>query len=129
MRSESFSSREFIAPTLSLFTSTGTLICCALPALFVSIGAGAALAGLTSNYPELIWLSRYKAWVFASAGVMLVLAGWMQWRARYLPCPADPAQARACTRLRRFSLGIYIFATAVYLVGAFFAFIAVHLID
>ena len=28
---------------LSLFTSTGTLVCCALPALLVALGAGAAL--------------------------------------------------------------------------------------
>lgn len=125
---EGFSIREMFAPTLSLFTSAGTLVCCALPALFVSLGAGAALAGLTSSFPQLIWISEYKAWVFSVAAVMLVIAGWMQWRARYLPCPADPAQARACMRLRRISFGIYIFAVVVYLIGAFFAFVAVHLL-
>lgn len=125
---EGFSIREMLAPTLSLFTSAGTLVCCALPALFVSLGAGAALAGLTSSFPQLIWISEYKAWVFSVAAVMLVIAGWMQWRARYLPCPADPAQARACMRLRRISFGIYIFAVVVYLIGAFFAFVAVHLL-
>lgn len=123
-RVQGFSIREMFAPTLSLFTSAGTLVCCALPALFVSLGAGAALAGLTSSFPQLIWISQYKPWVFGIAGIMLVIAGWMQWNARYLPCPADPAQARACMRLRRISLGIYMFAVIVYLVGAFFAFAA-----
>lgn len=94
----------------------------------VSIGAGAALAGLTSNYPELIWLSRYKTWIFGFSAIMLALAGWLQWRARYLPCPADPVQAKACIRLRRFSLGIYCFAVLIYIIGAFFAFAAVHVL-
>lgn len=122
--SSSFSMREFIAPSLSLFTSAGTLICCALPALFVTIGAGAALAGLTSAFPALIWLSRYKLYIFIFAGVMLIMAGYMQWRARFLPCPSDPAAAKACMRMRRFSFWIYMIALITYLVGAFFAFLA-----
>ena len=36
------SSKNLIIPSLSLFTSLGTLLCCALPSLFVAIGAGAA---------------------------------------------------------------------------------------
>lgn len=123
-----FSRREFIAPSLSLFTSAGTLICCALPALFVTIGAGAALAGLTSAFPALIWLSRYKIYIFIFAAVMLAIAGYMQWRARYFPCPADPLLAKSCMRMRRFSLWIYIIALILYLVGAFFAFLAPRLL-
>ncbi len=123
-----FSMREFIAPSLSLFTSAGTLICCALPALFVTIGAGAALAGLTSAFPALIWLSRYKIYIFIFAAVMLAIAGYMQWRARYLPCPADPLLAKSCMRMRRFSLWVYIIALILYLVGAFFAFLAPKLL-
>jgi len=38
--------KPFLSAVISLFTASGTLICCALPALFVTIGAGAALAGL-----------------------------------------------------------------------------------
>jgi len=123
-----FSLREMVAPTLSLFTSAGTLVCCALPALFVSLGAGAALAGLTSDFPQLIWMSEYKGLVFGLAGAMLLIAGYLQWNARYLPCPADPRQAAACMRLRRVSLGIYIFAVTVFLIGAFFAFVAPYLL-
>src|SRR5262245_38057820 len=94
-------------PALSLFGATGTLVCCALPALFVSLGAGAALAGLVSSAPWLVGLSRYKAITFGLAGLLLVVAGAAQWRARYAPCPADPAQAQACRRLRRGSAWIY----------------------
>ena len=33
--------RDSIGPTLALFGSASTLLCCALPALLISIGAGA----------------------------------------------------------------------------------------
>jgi hypothetical protein len=97
------------ASLLSLFTSGGTLICCALPALLVALGAGAA---------------ENKGITFGAAGLMLALAGWLQWRARFEPCPADPALAAACMRTRRISRNIYFFSVAMTLIGAFFAFIA-----
>lgn len=114
-------------PTLSLFTSLGTLVCCALPALFVTLGAGAALAGLVSAAPWLVALSAHKAWVFGVSGAMILLSGIMRWRARYAPCSIDPAQAKACMRLRRISQWMFWGAVAVWCVGFFFAFIAVHL--
>jgi hypothetical protein len=108
--------------TASVFTSTATLICCALPALLVALGAGAVLAGLVSAVPQLVWLSAHKLEVFGAAGVMLVLAGVMQWRARSLPCPADPQLAAACARMRRVSTGIYLASVALYAIGVLFAF-------
>ncbi|MCF8495862.1 MAG: hypothetical protein K9G62_04250 [Alphaproteobacteria bacterium] len=122
-----FSLKSTVVPLLSLFLSGGTLICCALPALFVSLGMGAVLAGLVSNFPQLIWISAHKPLVFGVAGGILIIAGVMQWNARNLPCPADPAQARVCTRLRRISAGIYMFSVLVFLTGAFFAFGAKYL--
>ena len=109
---------------LTLFTSASTLICCALPALLVALGAGATLATLVSNVPQLIWVSENKDLVFLLAGTLLALAGLMQWRARALPCPVDPALARACTQARRASFRTYIFAVAVFVVGGFFAYLA-----
>ena len=111
-------------PTLSLFTSMGTLICCALPALLVTLGMGAALAGFVGAVPWITAISDYKAHVFAGAGAMLTLSAIMQWRAHYAPCPADPAKAKACMRLRKVSWGILIFSIIIYLVGFFFAFLA-----
>lgn len=116
------------ASTVALFTTLGTLVCCALPALFVTLGAGAALAGLVSTAPWLVELSRHKLWVFGVAGVLLLLAGAMLWQARYLPCPADAAQAKACNNLRRLSWWIYAFAIVIYLTGFFFAFLASKLL-
>lgn len=106
----------------SVFTSTATLICCALPALLVALGAGVVLAGLVTAVPQLVWLSAHKLEVFGAAGVMLVLAGLMQWRARSLPCPADLQLAAACVRMRRVSTGIYLASVAIYAIGVLFAF-------
>ncbi len=117
------------ASVLSLFTSGGTLVCCALPALLVTIGAGAALSSLVSAVPQLVWLSEHKAGVFLAATVMLAIAGYMQWHARTLPCPADPALAAACARTRNFSLRMYFVSLAIFLTGGFFAFIAPLLSD
>lgn len=122
--SESFGWRQASTLVLSLFTSAATLVCCALPALMVSLGMGAVLAGLVSDLPQLIWLSKHKAGVFGTATVLLLVAGWMMWNARHLPCPADPAQAKACARLRKVSLIIYVASVLMFMTGAFFAFIA-----
>ena len=114
------------AALLSLLTSSGTLVCCALPALLVTLGAGAgaALSSLVAAVPQLVWLSEHKEGLFVAATVMLALAGFMQWRARTLPCPADPALAAACMRTRTMSLRIYAVSLAIFLIGGFFAFIA-----
>ena len=64
-----------LADYLSLFASSGTIICCALPALLVSIGAGAALSSLFSIFPQLIVISIYKAQIFIGAFTMLVISG------------------------------------------------------
>jgi hypothetical protein len=90
----------------------------------VSLGAGAALAGLVSNVPQLIWISEHKPLVFGLAGGMLVLSGALQWRARVMPCPADPALAAACISARRNSLRVYLISLAIFLIGAWFAFVA-----
>jgi len=120
--------KQTLLPMLSLFTSLGTLMCCALPALLVTIGMGATMAGLVSAAPWITVLSDYKPIVFAVSGMMLALAAFMQWRARNAPCPIDPAKARACASLRKFSLGVIIFSVVIYLVGFFFAFLAKYFI-
>ena len=108
---------------LTLLASGGTLICCVLPAVMVALGAGAALAGLVSAVPQLIWLSEHKAAVFGVAFAMLALSGLLLWRARSLPCPADPALAHACMRLRRISVMLWSFALLCTVVGSVFAFV------
>lgn len=107
---------------LALVASSGTLVCCVLPAV-VSLGAGAALAGLVTAVPQLAWLSQHKGAVFGVAGVFLALSGVLLWRARRLPCPADPVLARTCALLRRWSTGLWLASAFGVVLGATFAFV------
>ena len=107
----------------TLLATTGTLLCCVLPAVLVSIGAGAALAGLVSNFPQLVWMSEHKAWVFGIAGALLMASGVLIWRARRLPCPVDASAALACMRLRRVSAVVYGISVLCFLAGTTFAFL------
>jgi hypothetical protein len=107
----------------TLLASTTTLLCCVLPAVLVSLGAGAVLVGLVSAFPQLVWLSEHKIAVFGIAGLLLAGSGAMIWRARRLPCPVDPLAARSCMRLRRVSAVIYVVSVLSFAVGATFAFV------
>ncbi len=120
--------RDTLAPTLSLFASASTLLCCALPALMVTLGLGAALAGLVAAAPWLVALSRWKAWLFAASGLLLLAAFLMHRRAARLPCPADAAKAAACARLRRISAATLALSALVWAIGGFFAFLAADLL-
>ena len=108
---------------LSLFTSTGTILCCALPALLVTIGAGAALSSLISTFPEIIWVSKYKEYIFTAAFILIILSGYLQWQARKLPCPADKLLAAQCMKAREISLVIYFVSVVILIIGFTFAFV------
>jgi Na+/melibiose symporter-like transporter len=108
---------------LSLFTSTGTLLCCALPALLVTLGLGSVMVGLVSHFPALVWLSNHKVWVFLISGVMLILSGVLMYIAKNQPCPIDPSQAEMCQKTRKWSVFIYVFSCVIYLIGFTFAYV------
>ena len=107
---------------LALFTSLGTLVCCALPIVLVTLGLGTAVAALTSTFPFLITLSQHKGWVFTISALMLGLASWLTWGPRARRCPADPAKAAACARARRWNQRILAVSIAIWSIGAFAAF-------
>jgi hypothetical protein len=108
---------------LSLLASSGTLVCCAIPALLVMLGAGAALSGLVAAVPQIVWLSEHKGWIFGVATVLMLAGGALQWRNRTAPCPLDPALRAACLRTRRWSLAVYLVSLVLLVVGALFAFV------
>lgn len=122
------SRKSHLLSFLNLFTSLGTIICCALPALLVSIGAGAVLAGLVSSVPQLVALSKYKEIVFLTAGILLIITGYLQWHSRSAPCPSDPEQARTCMQIRKINMYVYTTSVFLYLIGFFFAFIAIKIL-
>jgi hypothetical protein len=113
----------YFSSIVSLFASTSTLICCALPALLVSLGAGAALASLVAVFPQIVWISEHKEVIFLVSSTLMVVGGFLQWRNRYAPCPLDPDLRKACLSTRRTSLRIYLVSLVLLLVGGWFAFI------
>jgi hypothetical protein len=118
--------RETGISWLTLFTSTGTLVCCALPIILVSLGMGASVAVMTSAFPFLITLSQYKAWVFTLSAVMLVLSVWLTYRSGQ-SCPSDPELARLCELSRVWNKRILWGSAVIWCIGFFAAFIALPL--
>ena len=112
------------ASAAALFASSATLVCCVLPAVMVSLGAGAVLVGLISAIPQLVWLSEHKVLVFGLAGVLLVISSFLLRRASRLPCPTEPVAARACTRLRRASSILFWTAAVAYVISLSFVTLA-----
>lgn len=108
---------------LTLLTSTGTLICCALPILFVTLGLGATVAAVTSAAPFLVSLALHKGWVFAGSGLLLLISGWLLYRPGRV-CPSDPALGSLCDRAQRWNRRIHGLSAAIWGVGFFAAYLA-----
>jgi len=108
---------------LTLFASSGTLICCALPIILVTLGMGATVAALTSSLPFLIVLSQHKVWVFIFSGLMLALSAWVLYRPGQ-QCPVDPQQAEICRTSKKWNRRIYWASVIIWIIGFSAAFIA-----
>ena len=106
---------------VSLFASASTWICCALPILLVTVGAGAMLAGITNQFPVLIVLGAHKNWMFAISGVFLAAAGGLIWRSGQ-HCPTDPLLAQQCQRMQRWNKRVLWISVIVW----FFGFVAAY---
>ncbi len=117
---------QFTGTFLSLFTSFSTLICCALPALLVSLGMGASLASFVSAFPWIVFISQFKIQTFVLAGVLFIISVYLFWKGRSAPCPSDPIQAKICSKLRSINLVMLLISLVIYLIGIFFAFIVVN---
>lgn len=119
--------REAGIVVAALFTSSGTLVCCALPIMLVSIaGLGAVVASVTSSFPILVTLGAYKEAVFAISGVMLAVSAWTVFRPGRT-CPADPDLARWCTTFQTWNRRMVITSMLIWTIGFFAAFLALPL--
>jgi len=111
---------------ITLFTSTGTLVCCAMPIIFVTLGLGSVVVSMTSAFPFLITLAKHKVWVFAASALMLAISGWLMYRpGRH--CPSDPVLARKCATVQKWNQRIYWTSVVIWCVGFFAAFLALPL--
>ena len=113
---------------ISLFASSSTLICCALPAIFVVLGAGASFASLITVFPFLITLSQYKLYITLFALIMLALAGYINYKTFYMPCPADPELGKLCMQTRKRSRYIYYLSLLLFIFATIFTYIIPRLI-
>jgi len=118
-------SRSALLSFFSLFTSLGTLFCCALPSLLVLVGLGATVASTLSALPWLVTLSHHKKWTFTISGVLIALSFVnMYWIAPRLAsgeaCSAD--DPNACVRASRASKVLLWISAAIYAVGFFVAY-------
>jgi uncharacterized membrane protein len=120
-------SRSGALSYLSLFTSLGTLLCCALPSLLVLFGLGATVASVLSEAPWLVAMSHHKNWVFLIAGVLIsanfvyVYSIAPRLQRRTGACEAsDPS---ACQTASRFSRLVLWCSALLYLIGCFTAYL------
>ena len=107
---------------LSLFSSLGTLLCCALPSLLVLVGLGATVASFLSAVPWLVTMSRHKNWVFLIAGTLIAanFAYTYALAPRLRACPADsPEACETASRLSRVTLWV---SAVIYSIGVFSAY-------
>ena len=108
---------------LSLIASSSTLICCALPALFVTLGAGATLASIVNIFPELIIISKYKIYISIFALLFLIIAGILIKKASLQPCPTDPNLRDICMKTRKRSRVIYLTSVFIFTFASIFTYI------
>jgi mercuric ion transport protein len=112
---------------LSLFTSLGTLLCCALPSLLVLFGLGATVASVLSELPWLVSMSHHKNWVFIVAGVLIsanfVYIYAIAPKLQAIRRACDPNDPAACQSASRFSRIVLWCSATLYLTGCFTAYL------
>ncbi len=105
---------------LALFTTSGTLLCCALPILLVSMGFGAIVASLNYNVPGLMFLAEHKMWTLSLSAMLLLLLAWVIWRPNQ-SCPTDSELAAKCLTAKRWNQRIFWLSVAIWSLGFFFS--------
>lgn len=113
--------RQSVANFLALFTSTGTLICCALPSALAAVAGGSAVVSLVSAVPWLVPLSQNKEWIFLGAGLMIVLSAFLTFRPKgSVACTI--AGGEGCRVASRFQKAMFWLSASIYGLGVFFAY-------
>ncbi len=113
---------------LVLFTSTTTLVCCALPIVLVAVGMGAVSAAIFSNVPFLGVIAANKIWLFSISGGLLMLAAWVLFRPGRT-CPADPVLAEKCNAADRWNKRLLIASATIWTVGFVAAYFSLPLLE
>jgi hypothetical protein len=118
--------RQKAANFLALFTSTGTLFCCALPSALAAFAGGSAVVSLVSTFPWLVPLSQHKEWIFVGAGLMILLSGFLTLRPKgKVACSI--AGGEGCQVASGFQKTMFWTAAGIYGIGVFMAYAIVPL--
>ena len=107
---------------ITLFIASGTLLCCALPILLVTLGFGAVVASLNYNIPALLFLAEHKIWTLTIAALILMVLAWVIWRPNQ-HCPSDPALAALCIKSRQWNKRIFWLSLLIWLIGIFTSYL------
>lgn len=116
---------------LTLFVTSGTLLCCALPILLVTLGFGTVVASLNYNIPALVFLAEHKIWTLSLSALLLLGLAWVIWRPNQ-SCPIEPELASHCHTAKRWNRRIFWLSAVIWSIGFFFSFILLplrHLFD
>ena len=105
---------------LTLFVTSGTLLCCALPVVLVSMGLGAVVAGLNYNIPGLVFLAEHSIWTLYLSALLLLFLAWVIWRPNQT-CPVDPDLAVYCQKTKRWNRRVFWLSVAIWGTGFFFS--------
>ncbi len=119
--------KEKVISFLALFTSTGTLLCCALPASLAAIAGGSAVVGLMSTFPWLAPLSQHKGWIFLVAGVMIGFNALLAFRPKGTVACAITG-GKGCEVAGSFSRVMLWTSIVVYAVGVFMSYAIVPIL-
>ena len=118
--------KEKAISVLTLFTSSGTILCCVLPAVVATIAGGAAVSSMLSVFPFLIPLSMNKGWIFIIAAILIAINGYMVFKPNQkVACDVDED---GCDVTGRFNKRMFYISASVLAVGAFFAYALVPIL-
>lgn len=119
--------KEKIISFLSLFGSSATLLCCALPATLSIIAGGAAVGSLISVFPWLIPISKYHNWIFGIAAILLLINGIFVFSPKgKVVCAVTGG--KGCEVAGSFSKWMFWISTILYSIGVFFAYVYLPLV-
>jgi len=111
---------------LTLFFTSTTLLCCALPIALVTLGFGAAVASMNYNLPGLLFLAKNKLWTLSLSALLLVFLAWLIWRPNQ-SCPTDPKLAARCQAASLWNQRIFWICVVIWCIAFFFSFLLLPL--
>ena len=115
--------RDKIISVLTLFTSSGTLVCCVLPMVVATIAGGASVGTLLTIFPWLIPLSMHKEWIFVLSGALIGINGYLTFRkTNEIACDTESGEL-GCTVIGKFNRRMFYLSSSIFLIGGFVSFL------